>query len=89
MSGLEDGGGPAFPEGYDWDKDIPTSWGGMTLRDYFAGQALAGVVAMLAHPGSGGLNEDAGGPHKAVVAAQAYILADAMLAARDNKENDR
>jgi len=63
-------GGPAFGHGDPVHGGDP----GMTLRDWFAGQALAG---MLASEGSGGLswgaNED--------IAQHAYKMADAMLAA--------
>jgi hypothetical protein len=50
---------------------------GMTLRDYFAGQALATMIHMSTN-GDGGWNEDA-------VAAGAYRVADALLAARSTK----
>ena len=45
--------------------------GGMTLRDYFAGQALVGCV------GPGGL-----GRNPSRLAKEAYLVADAMLAER-------
>ena len=48
----------------------PYSQQGMTLRDWFAGQALTGLLA-------GGTPDDA---H--VVARCAYFVADAMLAER-------
>jgi hypothetical protein len=47
----------------------------MTLRDYFAGQALAGVFARNS-PTS--LNEE-------TFAAKAYAFADAMLRERERK----
>lgn len=62
-------GGPAFPT-----SDV--GWGptkGMTLRDYFVGQALAG---MIQNP----IAADAG---KDLVAEQAYLYADVMLEERD------
>jgi len=63
----KDNGGPAFPI-----ETTATPWAeGMTLRDWFAGQALAG---MLAH----GIGPS--GP--ADVAWAAYQAADAMLEAR-------
>ncbi len=73
MSEIDDGG-MAFPakfmidNGYGFSEVIGT---GMTLRDYFAGQALAGIMAdpNLTFP-----NER--------LASWAYKLADAMLAAR-------
>lgn len=46
---------------------------GMTLRDYFAGQALAGLLA------------DSNATSRSVYATDAYDLADAMLAARERK----
>lgn len=62
---------PAFPTGAD-DTE------GMTLRDWFAGQALAGVLTSCAHPkitGPIGLEPTA-------YATLAYRIADAMLAVR-------
>jgi hypothetical protein len=67
MSTINDGG-PAFPfDGYG--ERVP----GMTLRDWFAGQALAGL---LAHTGESERNR----------AVAAYRYADAMLRARDTRE---
>lgn len=64
-----DTSGPAFPPFHNpLNHDS-----GMTLRDYFAGQALAGVVA-----GSAGLIIT---PEQ--FAEQSYALADAMLKQRD------
>ena len=65
MSGVENP--PAFP--------TETATGyllGMTLRDYFAGQALAGAMAATAYEGV----EWSG------IARECYAIADAMLAAR-------
>ena len=56
--------GPAFPSG--------TTFKGMTLRDYFAAQALQGMSV-----GGPGLNVT-----NAKIAEEAYALADAMLEAR-------
>jgi hypothetical protein len=57
-------GGPAFP--------IPTDdWRGMTLRDWFAGQALMGKLAYCDEVRIG------------LVAEEAYMYADAMLAQRE------
>jgi hypothetical protein len=49
---------------------------GMTLRDYFAGQALAGALA----------DPNFNMP-PAQLAELAYMEADAMLAARERKED--
>jgi hypothetical protein len=67
MSGTINDGGPAFPRhGYNSND-------GMTLRDWFASQALAGL---LAHTGESERNR----------AVAAYRYADAMLRARDTRE---
>lgn len=61
-------GGPAFPN--RWANDGENE--GMSLRDWFAGQALAGMIE------SHGM-----GAHRHEYAARdAYSFADAMLAAR-------
>ena len=65
-------GGPAFP--YAFEHDDPPQSGfapGMKLRDWFAGQALAGA---LANPSIDCSTEDC--------AKIAYEHADAMLAER-------
>jgi hypothetical protein len=69
-------GGPAFPVLRETENpDIPLfmASSGMTLRDWFAGQALAGLVA-LSRPDSSVTSDT----------LLAYRLADAMLAARKN-----
>lgn len=65
-----DDGGPAFPRLSDTRSgEFP----GMTLRDWFAGQALVGMMAY----------RSAGGPVIAALhASAAYEIADAMLAER-------
>lgn len=68
---------PAFPRTGEGFGNPLYDTPGMSLRDWFAGQALAGMVA-----GSVGLEittEQFG--------EQTYRLADAMLAARTSKEN--
>lgn len=78
MSAPNDGG-PAFPLP-DWAAPIsstvlhPGHYGtGMTLRDYFAGQALA--VMLQAEGQRGGAR---------TLARSAYIIADGMLEARSH-----
>lgn len=71
-----DDGGPAFPQPGDKFEDgdrVARSWDqpGMKLRDYFAGQALAGLLAC---PRTSG--EDT------AFAKDAYEYADAMIAER-------
>jgi hypothetical protein len=76
-------GGPAFPfafqeldaQGRPRTEQIVNP--GMTLRDYFAGQALAGIVgkAQMARMALSRVEQE--------VAADAYSYADAMLAGRE------
>jgi hypothetical protein len=69
MSSTKATGGPAYPTERRGDLSISP---GMTLRDWFAGQALAGAINTALPP--------------RVLAYKAYDLADAMIAARDNKD---
>lgn len=75
MSARDDG--PAFPVPEPSGRLLPTGWnrGGMTLRDYFAGKALAGILANPAWLERGDFS-------LAAVAKPAWEYADAMLAAR-------
>ena len=75
----KDTGGPAFPKkkfaplpggGGHW-----TVTGGMTLRDWFAGQALVGMLASAPVA-------DRSKPKHRGWAENAYLFADAMLAER-------
>ena len=65
------------PNLFSVDQIVPV--GGLTIRDWFAGQALAGYMA-YSHPGSslGVWPEES--------AEIAYKVADAMLAVREGKE---
>jgi hypothetical protein len=75
MSKINDGG-PAFPVlDNPGDGALYCRAGGMSLRDWFAGQALN---AMLADPGR--FSSAAG------FSADAYAVADAMIAAREGGE---
>lgn len=62
-------GGPAFPFPELHGSSAPK---GMSLRDYFAAQALQGICA----------HHDTWGRQINEMAVSAYELADAMLAAR-------
>lgn len=67
-------GGPAFPTSFS--KDYPNELvGGMSLRDYFAAKALAGMLADT--------NVKLGGDKNRTVATLCYEVADAMIAARE------
>lgn len=61
---------------------FPTAYGhGATLRDYFAAAALTGILANPNTQAAGAAWELVG----AEVAKVAYIVADAMLKAREEK----
>ena len=69
-----DDGGPAFPQTFRGDEAraaVDYGLGGMTLRDWFAGQALNGMLA------NQNREYDFGGAGK-----DAYAFADAMIAER-------
>jgi hypothetical protein len=80
-------GGPAFPSHEPWEKwdevraqyrTVTDPHGGMSLRDYFAAQALAMMtpqIALLGPPLDGT-------PSDEWLARCAYQIADAMLAER-------
>jgi hypothetical protein len=69
-----DNGVPAFPQINQWDTDrMRMGPSGMELRDYFAGKAMA---AMVAHYG----NE--GDEPCETCARLAYEMADAMMLER-------
>lgn len=77
IDGRQDGG-PAFPC-EEIKQAIPVWHNGMTLRDYFAGQALAGMASLYLQA-SGTSDEIARANAKV-----AYLMADAMLAERGKK----
>ena len=76
-------GGPAYPAHLRGNTGTDSvsfqSSSGMSLRDYFAGQALAGLMAMPS------LDLKA---NNAQLAGVAYSLADAMIAERDKPHAD-
>ena len=77
---VKDTGGQAFPsveETYiGGGQTLKNNIEGMTLRDYFAGQALAGMTIIVdTHPSLTILYAD-----------RAYAMADAMIAQRNKGE---
>ena len=69
-------GGPMFPIAtiVNGNGDVQPGWNGASLRDWFAGQALA---ALMADPNSPALAVD--------IARYAWEQADAMLAQREKQ----
>jgi hypothetical protein len=74
---------PAFPSQHLAENGLPApvGWEGMTLRDWFAGQALAGMVAAEGTE----ITEAKMDRTMRAVAAISYLVADAMLKAREAK----
>lgn len=72
---MSDTSGPAYPQSFIMHNDevitsgnlTPSGFQGLSLRDWFAGQALASMAR---------------GNDPGETAQMAYIMADAMLAAR-------
>lgn len=83
MANVEDGGA-AFPISYtmtnEYGVQFPVVHSGMSQRDFFAGLALAG---MLAGRPQGGYDD------ASTWSEAAYALADAMIAGRGEKGGDR
>lgn len=71
---MSNDGGPAFPNGIYQE--------GMSLRDWFAGQALVGILAEPTDAEGYAVAKEA---VPDVCAADAYAIADAMIAAREGK----
>ena len=78
MSQQQDDGGPAFPtETVEYGNgNFKYGKKGMSLRDYFAGQAITGLLAVV----SGSKTDEA------YFANHSYKIADAMLEARTKQD---
>lgn len=81
-------GGPAFPEvriraGDNYNAPVKLYYRGMTLRDYFAAKAMQSMLLDTKQFAGCGL----GGPSLAavpdIIAGWSYLMADAMLKARE------
>lgn len=68
-------GGPAFPRLYSRSDEDGTH--GMSLRDWFAGQTLAGIMA----------DHEETAPREKI-AFYCYAMANSMLAARERKDGE-
>ena len=74
MSTTDNDGGPAFPVMWQ-DRGGMVAVPGMTLRDWFAGQALVGLLS--------GQYKEQSHHNLTEIPAEAYLIADAMLEARE------
>lgn len=92
MSGVENPA--AFPTAVSWTDKSHTSGGsyhvhpintvgGMSLRDWFAGQALAGLCANRGYINAVSWET----APNSILVSRAYALADAMLAARKGTQS--
>jgi hypothetical protein len=79
-------GGPAFPAQPTYKMphgvEMVVEQSGMSLRDWFAGMALQGVLASMADPQQRRRAEQKGETPKDLAIAR-YHVADAMLAERE------
>jgi hypothetical protein len=83
MSGEINDGGPAYPfQEHDGNGGGYMTFPGMTLRDYFAAAAMQGLCASF----SGPCLDDA---FVTEVVSRALDVADAMLAARERKDESK
>ena len=91
-------GGAAFPRPVSFSEEGGTHRGtlGMTLRDYFAGQALTQLIKReIREMRKDQVRMDCFGDdeseeipfHTSFIASESYAIADAMLAARERKED--
>jgi hypothetical protein len=67
-------GGPAFPQALQGRRGDDPEYQGMTLRDYFAGQAISGISESI--------------KLSRMIANEAYQIADAMLKERAKENHD-
>jgi hypothetical protein len=84
---------PMIPDTGPREIEVNVPVPGMSLRDWFAGQALVGVIADETKSGKLETTENAGTDNAqenqySTIAADAYALADAMLAARKEPTHD-
>lgn len=79
MSNIDDGG-PAFPNTPDMmqSANLGFDGAGMSLRDWFAGQAISTLINKC--------EDSYGAWTPSNVAAGCYAVADAMIAARNDRK---
>lgn len=73
----------AFPR-EDYQTDLAAGQCGMTLRDWFAGQAFAACFSQIT--GMGALSREERDEQYGELSREMYFAADAMLAARSGAE---
>lgn len=78
---------PAFPTLEEHTDDGVLHYEGMSLRDYFAGQALAGQLVTSPEALSGA-SDHMGMARPEMIAVLAYNIADAMLAVRKEARDE-
>ncbi len=90
MNQIDEHGGPAFPSSAMLTGAVRVQYKGMTLRDYFAAQALPALINEPVPANASMLAYDLAGRATCkydeladMYAQSAYKLADAMLRARD------
>lgn len=81
MTDKIDDGGPAFPTEPNTQPGFYLHHG-MSLRDYFAGQALPAVIVVTSEGNHRPIMRDGERTIAPAIARDAYEMADAMLAAR-------
>jgi hypothetical protein len=78
-------GGPAFPL-QSIGPEFPPGYCGMTLRDWFAGQALIGMCSNPENPINPPASHEMNLSWYQFIAQKSYQIADAMLEARKGGE---
>ena len=76
---MSSNGGPAYPVKYQDGAGGYEQTDGISIRDYFAAAAMQGILS----------SPDGGPDDWERVADAAYYAADAMLAARERKEESK
>ena len=74
-------GGPAFPHEYKYGDGTAQRCDGMSLRDFFAAKAMQGWVA--SSPIISGEPMNGSAEMAEQIAGASFVLADAMLRARE------
>ena len=86
MTDIKKDGGPAFPQSETLYEDgamlSREQFGGMSLRDWFAGQALTALVAEVRFEHLAVKNNTEWGD---LITVMAYLFADKMLEARESE----